>query len=286
METAGKNRSVFDTSAMLEFLFTRHPLGPLHISQQLDEPKFVQLLHERSSQPLGWPPRVSQFLRGWVNEWISSAVSVDGTEKPSERKFEKDGNLGKVVLDYSKQNRIELIAAESGLHLFFAPYPQKPGVAALAGIPSMTLAQESFVFFLLSELRFRLAKCRKEGCDRYFVLKHWTRTYKRGTFCPSCQRARSLESASRSKSGDRARAEEKLTELAARRFAKRIRANRNWSQDKALKDSLVKFLNGRIERDDLLRAVYFGSGRRGITSKWLGHAKNRNKIEAIVKGAA
>jgi hypothetical protein len=56
-------------------------------------------------------------------------------------------------------------------------------------------ADRLFALFCLSGWRRKLAKCKRADCSRYFELKHWNRTYERGTFCPECTRIRSLESA-------------------------------------------------------------------------------------------
>ena len=48
-----------------------------------------------------------------------------------------------------------------------------------------------FTVFCLSSLRLKLAKCRRSQCGRYFELKHWNRSYQRGTFCPECNANRS-----------------------------------------------------------------------------------------------
>lgn len=85
-------------------------------------------------------------------------------------------------------------------------------------------------------------------------------------------------------SGDRIEAEWMLSELAAKRFSKRILGNPNWVKDGHLREGVVKYLNGRIERVDLLRSVYLSGPRNGITGKWLSRAKNWKAIEMIAKG--
>lgn len=274
---------------------THHRLGPLNTIQQLDEWRFLDLLNEPQASPnpvpsmslfpqFLSPPRVSAILREWVDEWIDSARDSDGVEKPAERKFREDGKIEQVVYDYSQRNRICLFAKSQGLELWFKRYEVTDGRPRLLGVRNEDIARENLVFLLLSDLRFKLAKCRRDGCGKYFALNHWKRTYKRGTFCSECQRARSQESAVRATAGERNEAEWMLSRLAARKFAKRIAANPNWHQDANLRTALVKYLNARIERVDLLRSVYKSGNRNGITTKWLSHAKNWNAIQMFVKG--
>src|SRR6185437_16732956 len=267
-----------------------HRLGPLNLTQHLDEGEFIQLLNDRRKTnaansgllPL-MPvfPSVPEIIREWIDEWLYSGRDPGGVEKSAERHFTEGSKASLAAYEYSKRNRIGLLGISGSLEVWFSPYETDNGRPRLLGVRNEDIAREKLVFFLLSEFRFKLAKCRKEGCGKYFALKHWKRTYKRGTVCADCQRIRSQESAAKATSGDRIQAEWMLSRLAAKKFSKQILRNPNWVNDRHLRESLVKYLNTQIERVDLLRAVYLSGPRNGITGKWLSRAKNWKSIEMI-----
>jgi hypothetical protein len=271
-----------------------HRLGPLNVGEWLDEGQFIELLNDRKAtdRALGGllplmgidVPPVSEILREWVDEWLESGRTPEGVEQPAARQFKEGDKIRLVVFEYSKRNRISLLGTSDGLKLVFDCYEENNGRPRFLGVRNEDIAREKLVFFLLSELRFKLAKCRKEDCGKYFALKHWKRTYKRGTFCSDCQRLRSLESAVKATSGDRIEAELMLCSLAAKRFSKQILRNPNWVKDGRLREGLVQYLNARIDHVDCLRAVYLSGPRNGVTGKWLSRAKNWKAIESIAKG--
>jgi hypothetical protein len=271
-----------------------HQLGPLKVSQRLDEWEFIELLNNRedTDKPLnGLLPRmslavppISEILREWVDEWLDSGRTLDGVERPVGRQFREDGRIRLVVFEYSKRNRISLLGTSEGLKLWFDPYGERKGRPFILGVRNEDIAREKLVFFLLSDLRFKLAKCRQDGCGKYFALKHWKRTYKRGTFCSDCQRARSQESALKATAGDRTDAGWMLCHLAAKKFARQIEKSPDWHKSPPLRASVLKYLNARIERVNLLKAVYLSGPRQGITGKWLSRASNWKAIESIAKG--
>jgi hypothetical protein len=180
-------------------------------------------------------------------------------------------NASLAAYEYSTRGRIHLIGIENSLEVSFDEYEKsnrKPRL--LFGPRSEDISREKLVFFLLSDLRFKLAKCRKDGCGRYFVLKHWNRHYKLGTLCDTHQRSRSLESAVKATADSRRNAAKALHGLAAEKFANQITAAPNWPIDAKLKEKVVLYLNDEIHRSDSLKAVY----RDGITGKWLARSEN------------
>jgi hypothetical protein len=243
------------------------PVGPVVVAPALDREQFVDLLN-------GADADVSVILRKWIDEWLESGRDQGDLESPQTRSFKKAHNVGQAAYEFTDRRKIRFMGWLQNLELWLT-LPSE-GDSLIAG----DTARQNLVFFLLSDLRFRLAKCRREGCGRYFVLTHWKRTYKRGTLCSEHQRLRSLESAAQATAKDRHRAEEKLYELTAKRFGRRIRSNDNWAQDAALKEQLVECLNSEISADPELSRVY----RAGVTKKWLSWAKNRRGIEAAVRG--
>jgi hypothetical protein len=252
-----------------------YPLGPPKTMQHLDERKFLRLLNDKESKS----------LRGWVDEWIDAGKRPDGFESAAQRHFTKGCSIRDVVCRYSQINRISLIGTGNAVYLHLSSYdernekPYVPGRLYPPRHDAEDIATEALVFFLLSDLRFRIAKCRRSECGKYFVLKYPNKEYKCGTKCNACQRVRSLESAKKVTSDARKNAKNLLHRLAAQRFGARIRQKAAWHRDAGIKASLVDFINLRIGQDELLQSVY----RNGITAKWLSRAQNRNAIEAVVK---
>jgi hypothetical protein len=268
-------------------------LGSLKLTQSLDIDKFLRVLNRKEppTKPLpplmpGDVPRMAatplpttqELLRGWVDEWLDSGKNNYGGEDPRERNFKKDSGVGLAAYEFSKQGKIRLLPDSSSLALWLAESDKEPTghFYPLIGSPpqSAEYAKEKLVFFLLSDLRFKLAKCRKDSCGKYFVLKHWNRLYKRGTVCESCQRSRSLESAVNATAESRRKAGNTLHQLAAKKFIRQILVAPDWPIDGKLKERIVLYLNSEIKRTDSLKAIY----RDGITGRWLANAKNWNPI--------
>jgi hypothetical protein len=150
--------------------------------------------------------------------------------------------------------------------------------------PREQIAQEAatrlFTLFALSDWHVRLAQRRQAKCGRYFELKHWNRSYKKGMLCHDCARIRSLQSALLSTSKARELAERELYRQVARHFKNRIANHPNWHGDPKLRAGIIELLNERIADDESLRTVY----RHPLTGKWLSWSKNRRGIEDAAKG--
>jgi hypothetical protein len=129
----------------------------------------------------------------------------------------------------------------------------------------------------------KLAKCC--ACRRkYFYLSHAKRTYRHGTFCPICTQARRSETANASTKNLRKNSEDKLHQLAAKRFRKEILNDSQWANNSILKNRMAQYLTEKIELDTDLSAVYFAEKRTGVSAKWISWAKNRNAIETAARG--
>lgn len=278
-------------------------LEDLKLIQGLDIDKFLELLNRKAipqmpvlpqtpllSPKLGDlprfdytpPPTTQEILRGWVDEWLDSARDEHGGEDPRERDLDKAPRAAQAANDYLEQRKFHFVASGNSLRPWFDTYEREPTIPlrTLIGPRPEHYAKEQLVFFLLSNLRFRVAKCRKENCGTYFLLRHWNRRYKGGTLCKSCGRSRSLESAAKATAEVRKDAATQLHSLAAKKFAKQIRSTPRWHQQKELKDRIADFLNAKIERSGSLGAVYKG----GITGKWVARSENWNGIETALKG--
>jgi hypothetical protein len=278
-------------------------LEDLNLVQGLDIDKFLELLNRNATPQMPLlpqtpllspkpsdlpqfeytpPPTTQEILRGWVDEWVDSAKDEHGGEDPRERNFDKARGAALAAHGYLERRKFHLVASGNSLRPWFDTYERAPTIPlrALIGPRPEHYAQEQLAFFLLSNMRFRLAKCRKETCGTYFLLSHWNRRYKRGTLCKSCGRSRSLESAVKATAEVRKDAATQLHSLAAKKFARQIRSTSRWHQQKELKDRIADFLNAKIERSELLGAVY----KRGITGKWVARSENWNGIETALKG--
>jgi hypothetical protein len=271
------------------------PLDSFNLVQGLDLGTFLALLNRRDPPRKRIPskdpgdisrmdytptPTTQELLRGWVDEWLDSGRDDSGVEDPRERNFGKARSTASAA---HEPKNFRLVGRGNSLSPWFDTYDQEPtgSLYPRIGQPprSTEYAREQLVFFLLSDVRFRLAKCRKEHCGTYFLLKHWNRQYKRGTLCDSCKRSRSEESAIKATAEVRKDAALQLHRLTAKKFAKQIRRTPSWHQQKELKDRIAGFLNAKIERS-ALGVVY----KRGITGKWVARSENWNGIETALKG--
>jgi hypothetical protein len=252
---------------------TRRPAEPLEsvvFDHHLETDQFLELLNKPDDDDV----YASVALRAWVDEWLNSGRTPEGVEDARERSFNfAPHNVGQAADDFTKRWKIRLAPSSQRIKLKVEPDP-------LFRHSHEDRATERLILFLLSDLRFKLAKCRIESCGQYFILNHWKRTYKRGTLCATCQRLRSLQSAAQSTAEARHRAEEKLYELAAKRFGRRLQSNDNWAQDAALNEQMIEYLNSEIKANAELSKVY----PKDITKKWLGWEKNQMSIEAAVGG--
>ena len=255
----------------------KHSLNPPRIVQTLDEGEFLDLLNSppKLVGQIG-PYSSAERLRGWIDQWLDSGFGTAGDEHPADRHLHLNTDASEAVRNYS-DGKMTLFAYGDGLTLYFRETEEpKPSYIYTK---YDAYAQRFLVFFLLSDLRHTLAKCRDKDCGRYFILKRWNQPYSRGTKCPVHQRASSLESAKKATSADRIEAENALYGLAAQRFSKVIHSNPNWHTDPKVKITVARYLNDRISRSPDLGAVYLSGARKGITGKWLARTKNWQGIQ-------
>jgi hypothetical protein len=296
-------------------------LSPLQFNQTIDGEDFVSLLNKtaiRTSSLYGTAPtysrmnlpaaahpglygdnvqptpqsRISDILRMWVDEWLDSAKAKDGAEDPRERTLEKAEGAAVAAYNYSRRGKIRFFPTQGGLAIWLEDKNRKftkpmttfhiDNVRPLA-VTDEEIAEGELVFFLLSELRFRLAKCRADGCGCYFIMKKWRQRYFNGTKCAVHQRSASLDSAKKATSIARINAPHKLFQLGAKKFARQIRSNPDWHRKPELKASIAAYLDGQVRRSEELTAVYITGARNGITGKWLARKGNWQGIEKALK---
>lgn len=230
---------------------------------------------------LPWMPESDAFtfVRAYVDEWLDSGRTAHEGESPRRRNLHATQGARNAIAGFSavKGNKFSFKPISDGVELEFEDWPL-PGLK----YPHNTPREEAnwlFALFMMSDLRFTLAKCKKAECGCYFEVKQRNRTYTLGTYCPVCRRVPSRESAKRRTSETRDDAERTLYRLAAKRFARRIRANEKWRDDAGLKSAIIGHLNREIERREGLSRVY----PHGVTPKWLAWEKNRKGIEAAIE---
>jgi len=300
-------------------------LSPLQCTQTLDGGDFVALLNKTAMHThslYGAPPRsgltppptkgyqglfggnvvqpasqsrISDILRQWVDEWLDSARAKNGVEDPRERSLEKAVGAAVAAYNYSRRGKIRLLPTEGGLAIHLEDGTRKftkpmtsfhiHNVRPLA-VTDEEIAEGELVFFLLSDLRFRLAKCRADGCGCYFVMKKWRQRYFNGTKCPVHQRSSSLDSAKKATAAARTKAAETLHRLAAKKFGRQIRRSPEWYMKPQLKATIAAYLNDHVHRTPELAAIFLTGVRKGISGMWLARHENWCGIEKALKATS
>jgi hypothetical protein len=233
---------------------------------------------------------LTQWLRILVDEWIDSGVLSCGAENASDRNFEKSPAVSLALYSFSKSGHLMLLPYGKAPTLWLEQKhmehvgrkhdPQLDYVQPLS-LSFEEIAQAEMTFILLSDLRWRLSKCRK--CGVYFLMKHLKRTYSGGIKCElhsqQARQANQLQATAQA----RANAKVLLYELAAAKFRKKISGVAGWQNDKALKSAIAEYLNVQIQRSDVLRPIYFSENRRNLSGKWTAQPKNWQGIEAALE---
>ena len=234
-------------------------------------------------------------LREWVDEWLGSGRSAQG-DSPASRNAAGAPGAGGAVYSYSQKYPVSLLLTGSGLEPWWnlidpsqttawtlaQPKHTKPlplGSRYAPDISAEDKAAEVLTLFLLSDLRFSLAKCAE--CGTYFVLSlQRQNVYKRGTLCLSCKglgRQQSIVSATLKA---RRLAAQKLFDAVASSFGRKITKSTDWTKERLLRAKIVEKLNALVERDRSLQTIY----PTPLTDRWLAREKNQQGItEAISK---
>lgn len=279
------------------------PFRPIRNLGGLNRDRFLEILNAdrdlpqitfkprlRGALSSGFIPRDQQCyrmtaqLRMYIDEWLNTGRSKDGTEDPRGRDLTK-APTACWAIHHANGEAPRLEPAPNGLNLRFPTESRQAPITSVFG-QQVDRANTLLTLFFLCGWRLRLAKCRREGCGCYFELKKSHFTYKKGTFCPECTRARSLESALFSTSQMRKTAEAQLYELISKQFWRRIEQHPGWHDDQGLRKQIVQYVNARIGRRDDLKTVYGRGGRQGITEKWMAWKKNRLGVEDRVQAIA
>jgi hypothetical protein len=233
---------------------------------------------------------LTDCLRVLVDEWIDSGVLSCGAENASDRNFEKSPAVSLALYSFSRSGHLMLLpygkAPKLWLEQKHMEYVGRNHDPRFDYVQPLYLsfdeiAKAEITFILLSDLRWRISKCRK--CGVYFLLKHLKRTYSGGIKCELHSQKARQENQLQATAEARAKAEMELHKLAAAKFRKKISGVVGWQNDRALKVSIAEYLNSQIQRSDVMRPIYFNEQRKGLTGKWTAQTKNWQGIERAVK---
>jgi hypothetical protein len=211
--------------------------------------------------------RFRLLLGGYVDKWIDTGVTQDGREFLRERGisraewFEKGRLLPyafkkkmglvdvlTVVLGVFQQKpSATFVSPAEGLEITFSAYEPKFSGTSLNGLAERE-AKRFFVWFLASDLRMKLGKCR--ACEIYKIK---TRPfYKSGTYCRRCKARTSALEITRKKRQDIQRKREEALNAVLKSWKGTI----DWN-DLRTRKRLTDDMNRRLKNEEK------------ITSKWI-----------------
>ncbi|MBA3912964.1 MAG: hypothetical protein H0X25_03695 [Acidobacteriales bacterium] len=255
----------------------------------LDPAELLELLNDSpsklasSSRPLR-PKRTKEaaaelqrLLRNHVDQWLETGMQYGGAEAPGSRNFRVAEQSAWLEEGTAEEKRFALLPRSfPGNHTFSINFP-------LSGDPAETpllmkfhlknadaknphsafLEAESLTMMLLmSDLRFRIAKCRYETCREpyFFLQKRQKKVWENGLFC--CLAHNRAATATKRVRIRRNECQQRLIMLAAAQLRKRSQRGNEWYSDRSLKQELVTGVNRGIARDPNFQ-------QDGITINWV-----------------
>jgi hypothetical protein len=265
---------------------------PNHILDLLNKSPREVAVRSRPLEPVRSEAAASELqrqLRELIDEWISSGVNPGG-ELPAQRSIQRiehscyrSGNDKPnkfLALWYmlSKQVRARVVFGPSDTPTIKLSFGQSDTANPYA---AWIEASERIVTLLMSDLRYRIAKCRYPKCQRYFVLSaaKSKRVHANGTFC-STEHNRATSATIRTKKR-RVDCHEKQIEWAAHRLASELaRLAKNaqpWHQNCTVVQQVGDYVNKRL-------AQFPARTREGIKRNWV--TVNRVAIERLASAIA
>jgi hypothetical protein len=198
------------------------------------------------------------LLRAFVDEWIETGRMSDGMERPAGRGLSSGvpPKAFAAAARATKDLRI-FFRNDGGLEIFFAPYIGHCGLPELA----KREAARFFVWFLASDWRNTVVKCRKAKCGRYFTTKNIQHLFKRGTYCRNHS---SEKSAAEITTDKRKKKHELLLQLAVTGFRRWHKETAKAKQERVLKDYVAEYVNKRTPEEMKLVAPKWP-----IKTKWI-----------------
>jgi len=175
-----------------------------------------------------------------IDNWIDSGRNADGSESPTRRNHGRAQEAWSDACWYFKEHaQLQLIPGEPPQLRLSAKWNKVWGTLEARARNGLIMAT-----VLLSDLRFRLAKCRYQKCGRYFLLSHpREKPHANGLFC--CTAHNRAEAAMKGMKLRRAEATASLIESAAREVWRQKKQGRAFR----VKERLVATLNQQIARD-------------------------------------
>jgi hypothetical protein len=227
----------------------------------------------QESQPMR-AALISSHLREFVDAWLETGRSIDGSEFPMNRDLTKAPSSFLAVTERLTQCPVTLVLSTDrrGFRLQVAEPQWTPGVPDF--FESMRAeAKRLFTGLMASDWSDALCKCRYGHCNRYFmVAKPILRPRKAGIFCSArCQR---LALATRCTDNKRRRCHSLLIEYAAQQLRNR-KAGSEWRNDKKKKDWLANRITDYLQTQ--CRNIELKSYRQVVKVNWI--TVNRANIE-------
>jgi len=227
---------------------------------------------------------LQEQLRRRLDEWITSGCHPDGSEEPRMRSINR---IEEVIYRSGNDQPDEflrdwyLLSREIGARVKFGPSDKAIVELKLAAPDTMNPNASWFeagtliVKLVMSDLRFRISKCREPKCGKYFLLpeSRVKKTYVNGIYC-STRHNRAASAAKRTR--DRRKScMEKQIHWAAEKLASELPARRRsvvaWHEDLVLVQKIVQAVNRRLAR-------YPERTTDQIRRNWV--TRNRSKIQA------
>jgi len=237
--------------------------------------------------------KFESLVRQYMDEWISTGLGfTPGEEFPRRRNIEAlmaqghpggRRNAAQAARYYLNANPpTAQLLRDGGLHLVFPLESFRLDGNDNPLVDAEEEAVRLFAAFLVSDLRFNIAKCQNSDCGVYYLRKKPRSLYKRRTYCLSCRSKQTAMSRTRDK---RMKAARKLYDLAARKFGSQITDNPEWKKDLRLKHKIAAHLDRMVNQGKscvpgvTLKAIY----PNGIKVNWVSLNKNASEIQRAVK---
>jgi hypothetical protein len=240
--------------------------------------------------------RTRELLGTYVDEWINSGRTSDGSERTGirSRQLPEDGAALRAEEDYFRKVSGELYPTRKGIYTTLA-WPISSPIGSEGEIDDPIKAADFEAARLMVSLMADdsvssvIAKCRYLKCGKYFRAQKADFTYRRGTYC-SQEHQRSALARELS---DRARREsdQQLIAYAGTQLMNLLGKGSKFPAiaDEKLKDDLKKRVNGYINEHSKQHQRRWQGG--GVRKNWVTHnwrlivkaARNRRAARGAVE---
>lgn len=234
-------------------------------------------LPDTISRQQSYPMRdalLSGHLRGFVDAWLETGRSSDGSESPMNRNLTKASNSWRVVEEYLKQVPIQFNSSTDRRGFGLQAAEPKWDVDVHDFFEAMNFeAKRLFTGLMISDWCDCLCKCRYGHCGLYFFSPTpILRPRKAGIFCSlRCLR---LALATKCTDSKRRRCHSALIEYAAQQIRNR-KVGSEWLNDAKRKDWLAKKITYYLQRE--CKNIELRAYRQVVKVNWVTH--NQVEIE-------